>query len=142
MLRRGDRMTCTLVLPHRLTQELIHVANDPLETAGVLLASLRDVGNGKRKLIGRKLLWVPEQAYRLRRPDALLIGSEGYVPALQEAETIGACAIWLHTHPSQIGVPLPSPHDDIVDAQLRDLFRLRTGSEVYASLIVSPPAEA
>lgn len=133
-------MSCTLVLPHALALEVLQAAQDPLETAGVLLASLREVSGGQRKLLGRKIVWVPAHAYQARRPDALSIGSEGYVPALQEAEAMGACAIWFHTHPSQIGIPLPSPHDEIVDGQLRDLFRLRTGSEVYASLIFSPTA--
>lgn len=131
-------MSCTLLLPHALTHEILQAVQDPLETAGVLLGSLRDVGGGQRKLLGRKILWVPANAYRTRRPDALSIGSEGYVPALQEAEAMDACAIWFHTHPSQIGIPLPSYHDEIVDGQLRDLFRLRTGSEVYGSLIFSP----
>jgi len=133
-------VSCTLVLPHTLTLEILQAAQDPLETAGVLLASLREVGSGRLKLLGRKILWVPAYAYRVRRPDALSIGSEGYVPALQEAEAMGACAIWLHTHPSKIGIPLPSPHDEIVDGQLDGLFRLRTGSNVYASLIFSPTA--
>lgn len=133
-------MSCTLVLPHALALEILQAAQDPLETAGVLLASLCEVGGGQHKLLGRKIVWVPAHSYRVRRPDALSIGSDGYVPALQEAEAMGACAIWFHTHPSQIGIPLPSPHDEIVDGQLRDLFRLRTGSEVYASLIFSPAA--
>lgn len=134
-------MTCTLVLPHALAQELLLAVQGPLETAGVLLASLREVGGGRQKLLGRKILWVPAHAYRVRQPDALSIGSEGYVPALQEAETMGGCAIWFHTHPSLVGIPLPSPHDDIVDGQLRDLFRFRTSSEVYGSLIFSPAGD-
>ena len=131
-------MSCTLVLPYALALEIEHAANDPLETAGVLLASLREVGDGTRKLLARRIVWVPTEAYRERRADALSIGSEGYVPALREAEKMGAIAIWLHTHPSQIGIPLPSPHDEIVDAQLSELFRMRTGSEVYSSVIFSP----
>jgi molybdopterin/thiamine biosynthesis adenylyltransferase len=131
-------MSCTLVLPYTLALEIDRAANDPLETAGVLLASLLEAGDGTRKLLGRKIDWVPADAYKQRRADALSIGSEGYVPALREAEKMGAIAIWFHTHPSQIGIPLPSPHDEIVDGQLKDLFRMRTGSEVYASVIFSP----
>jgi len=134
-------MTCTLVLTDALAEEIRQAANDPLETAGVILASLRDTGRGSRKLIARKIAWVPRSAYRVRRPDALSIGSEGYIPALQDAEALGACAIWFHTHPSQIGIPLPSRHDDVVDVQLADLFRLRTGSEAYASVIFSPAGD-
>ncbi|SEM15085.1 Molybdopterin or thiamine biosynthesis adenylyltransferase [Variovorax sp. YR750] len=131
-------MTCTLVLPHWLAEDIEKAAQDPLETAGVLLASMCNLADGTRKLLARRIHWVPPEAYRHRSGNALLIGSDGYVPALQEAETIGACAIWFHTHPSHIGIPLPSSHDDRVDEQLSDLFRLRTGAEVYGSLIVSP----
>jgi len=134
-------MSCTMVLPHELAQEIVRAAQDPLETAGVLLASLRECSDGLRKVLVRKIIWVPEHAYRVRRQDALSICSEGYVPALQEAESLGACAIWFHTHPTEIGIPLPSPHDEIVDGQLRDLFRLRTSSEVYGSIIFSPAAD-
>ena len=81
--RSGDGMTCTLVLTDALAEEIRHAANDPLETAGVLLATLRDTGGGSLKLIARKIEWVPQHAYRVRRPDALSIGSDGYVPALQ-----------------------------------------------------------
>lgn len=131
-------MTCTLVLPHWLAEDIAQAAQDPLETAGVLLASLCELADGSRKLLGRRILWVPPEAYRHRSADALSIGSDGYVPALHEAERMGACAIWFHTHPSHIAVPLPSPHDERVDEQLSDLFRLRSGSEVYGSVIFSP----
>lgn len=131
-------MTCSLVLPWWLASEIEVAARDPLETAGVLICTLVKPSQGAWKLLARKIMWVPEEAYLARHEDALTIASDGYVPALREAEALASCAIWMHTHPAQIGVPLPSPHDDIVDGQLADLFRLRTGSAVYGSLIVSP----
>jgi hypothetical protein len=57
---------------------------------------------------------------------------------LSEAETLGATAIWLHTHPGENAIPRPSKHDHEVDRQIGDLFRLRTGSPYYGTLIVSP----
>jgi hypothetical protein len=36
--------------------------------------------------------------------------------------------IWFHTHPGLGSDPRRSPHDDIVDKQLGDLFRFRSGA--------------
>ncbi|MBI5851767.1 MAG: ThiF family adenylyltransferase [Planctomycetes bacterium] len=80
---------------------------------------------------------LPDAAYTLREPDALKIASEGYVPALQDAEQTGCVALWLHTHPGIGASPSPSRLDQIVDRQLSDLFRLRTSSELYGSVIVA-----
>ncbi len=65
------------------------------------------------------------------------IASHGYVPALAAAEAEACVPIWLHTHPGDGASPRPSHHDEIVDEQLCDLFRLRSGSPYYVSLVVS-----
>src|SRR6185312_6786553 len=77
-------------------------------------------------------------AYLERACDRLSIASEGYVHSLGEAERLGAIAIWFHTHPGEAGVPVPSIHDHNVDREIADLFRLRSGSAFYGTLIVSP----
>jgi molybdopterin/thiamine biosynthesis adenylyltransferase len=46
-------------------------------------------------------------------------------------------AIWLHTHPGDSSSARPSPHDEIVDQELADLFRLRTGSVFYGALVLA-----
>lgn len=133
--------TTTLVLSSDLFAELESAARLPLETAGVLLVSVVETPSGLR-LLGRKLCWVTEAAYARREPDSLSITSDGYVPALGEAERLNAAAIWLHTHPGIGSSPYPSRHDVFVDTQLHDLFRLRSGSPYYASLIVAPTSES
>jgi molybdopterin/thiamine biosynthesis adenylyltransferase len=70
------------------------------------------------------------------------IKSEGYVGALGHAEVDNAVAIWFHTHPGENGIPLPSCWDRKVDEAIGDLFRLRSGSSYYATLIASPRGEA
>jgi len=47
-------------------------------------------------------------------------------------------AIWVHTHPGIGSIPHPSRHDDVVDSQLAETFRLRSGSDFYGALILSP----
>ena len=47
-------------------------------------------------------------------------------------------AIWVHTHPGIGSSPQPSHHDVVVDTQLAETFRLRTGSDFYGALILSP----
>lgn len=121
----------TLVLPAWIAREIAAA------TAGVLLAGLASTG-GECRLLGRELLWVPDDSYDRRTPRSLLIRSTGYVAALARAEELGAVPIWLHTHPGDNGVPRPSEHDAVVDEQLRGPSRVRSGADVYASLIASP----
>jgi len=66
------------------------------------------------------------------------IRSEGYIDALGEAEVIGALCLWFHTHPGIDALPIPSKHDAIVDRELADLFRVRSGNPHYGSVVFSP----
>ena len=129
----------TLVLPEWIASELTALSNHPLETAGVILAGVARTNTGLR-LLGTVLRLVPEDGYDIREPDRLSIPSRSYVAALAEAAARDLCAIFLHTHPSEVAEPRPSPWDDIVDDQLANTFRIRTGSDVYASLVISPSA--
>jgi molybdopterin/thiamine biosynthesis adenylyltransferase len=138
MRRRASAMTATLVLPQGIVDELMAATRHPLETAGVLLASVVHANNGEIRLLGRKMLWVDESAYYRRERDGLSIASDGYVHALAQAEILGAVGIWVHTHPGTGALPLPSKHDQIVDGEIADLFRLRSGSAYYGAIIFSP----
>lgn len=131
----------TLVIPGPMLDGIDAIARLPVETAGVLLASFVKTDDGAVRLLARKMLWVPEAAYLQRGGDHLSIASEGYVPFLAEAETLGAMALWVHTHPGIESPPRPSSHDWEVDAQIADLFRLRTSCSHYGTLIFSPRPE-
>jgi molybdopterin/thiamine biosynthesis adenylyltransferase len=130
-------MTVSVVLPQALAEEIQSVANLPEETAGVMLVGIAEAPNGDIRLLARCMKWIPETAYVRRAWDGLTIQSEGYVHALAEAEALGAACIWVHTHPGHDGLPQPSKHDRIVDSQISDLFRLRSGSPYYGALIFS-----
>lgn len=131
-------MTTTLVLPQSVLRQLTDVVGHPLETAGVLLATVVIVDGENTRLLAREYCPVAESAYARREVDGLTIDSAGYVPALARAEELGAMAIWVHTHPGIGSSPQPSHHDVVVDAQLAETFRLRTGSDFYGALILSP----
>jgi molybdopterin/thiamine biosynthesis adenylyltransferase len=131
-------MSVSLVLPQSLYEDLVAVAALPTETAGVLLTSVASAPNGRLTLLGRRIHWVDESAYSRRDWDGMTIRPEGYVNALGDAEQLGASCIWVHTHPGQAAIPRPSGHDRIVDAEIADLFRLRSGSPYYGALIFSP----
>ena len=133
-------MTTTLVLPGWIEQEIRGSMQNPLESAGVLLARRVETGADVR-LLARSMHWVCPEAYIEQTATHMLIGSEGYVPALSLAEADGAVPIWFHTHPGSTGVPLPSRWDRKVDEDIADLFRLRSGSEYYGTLIASPRGE-
>src|SRR5579863_171502 len=134
-------MTITVVLPQEIGDDIDAVARLPVETAGVLIASLVNTDEGDIRLLARRMRWVPESSYLRRGGDHLSIASEGYVPFLAEAEALGGTAIWVHTHPGMESPPRPSDHDWKVDAQIADLFRLRSGSPYYGTLIFSPRPE-
>lgn len=131
-------MTVSLVVPQAIADELQSVAELSTETAGVMLAGVAQAPNGDLKLLARHMRWVGDSAYIRREWDGLTIQSEGYVHALAEAETLGAACIWVHTHPGQDASPRPSKHDRVVDQEIADLFRIRSGSPYYGALIFSP----
>lgn len=135
-------MTVTLVVSDTVARDLDEIAQQPLETAGVLLVSVVSIAAGELRLLAREYHPVSEAAYLRRHEDALTIAAEGYVPALARAEQIGAAALWVHTHPGEGSSPMPSIHDDVVDAQLAETFRLRCGSDFYGALILSPSTQA
>lgn len=133
-------MTTTLVLPDAISREIGNSARLPLESAAVILA--RHVGMGENvRLLARSIHWVEDAAYIERTSRHMLIRPEGYVPALGLAETDQAIPIWFHTHPGEDGVPTPSRWDRKVDEDIADLFRLRSGSQYYGTLIASPRGE-
>jgi len=108
-----------------------------LESAGVLLASIVEAPNGDVRVLARKLRWIDGDAYLSRGELSLSIKSEGYVPALAEAEKMQAVALWVHTHPGAGASPRASAHDEKVDRQIADLFRLRSGHHFYGAAIFS-----
>lgn len=134
-------MTITVVFPQEIGDRIDAVARLPVETAGVLLASLVATDENDIRLLARRMHWVPESAYIRRGGDHLSIASVGYVPFLAEAESLNCVAIWVHTHPGLKSPPRPSEHDWEVDRQIADLFRLRSGSPYYGTLIFSPRPE-
>jgi proteasome lid subunit RPN8/RPN11 len=131
-------MTVTLVITDVLAAEIARAAKHPLETAGVLLAKLVETPGGEIRVLANEILWVDDSAYLERRVDRLGIASGGYVPALGRAADRGLVALWLHTHPSEIGNPMPSEADVQVDREICDVFRLRADTPWYGTLIVSP----
>jgi molybdopterin/thiamine biosynthesis adenylyltransferase len=132
-------MTATLVLTGDIEAELVASLANPLETAGVLLAREVSTPSGE-KLLARSMHWVREDAYLERSPRHMLIASTGYVWALGLAEADGSVPIWFHTHPEEGAGPSPSPWDHQVDEEIAEPFRLRSGSETYATLIIAPSA--
>jgi molybdopterin/thiamine biosynthesis adenylyltransferase/proteasome lid subunit RPN8/RPN11 len=131
-------MTVSVVIPQTMAEELQSVAQLSTETAGVMLAGVTQAPNGDLRVLARSMRWVEESAYSRREWDGLTIRSEGYVHALAEAEALGAACIWVHTHPGYDALPRPSKHDRVVDQEIADLFRLRSGSPYYGALIFSP----
>jgi molybdopterin/thiamine biosynthesis adenylyltransferase len=133
--------SATLVLGSTLAADVDATSRLSVETAGVMLASVITTPRGDTRVLARKMRWVAETSYIRRGSDHLSISSEGYVPFLAEAEAIGATAIWVHTHPGMNSWPRPSEHDQEVDRQIADLFRLRSGSKYYGAVIFSPRAQ-
>ena len=127
----------TLVLPELMAQELFEETSRRVESAGVLLARHVRAPSGHVRLLARAMHWVPDDAYLVRDSTSLSIASKGYVPALAAAEDDRSVPIWLHTHPGNDSTPRPSARDDGVDSELADLFRLRSGSELYGAVILA-----
>ncbi len=131
----------TLVLHDELMRELLDEAQRDVEVAGVLLVRVVETPGGNRRFLGRSIRWVPENVYLHQSSFGLEIPPTGYIAALSEAEHNGEVAIWFHTHPGRDAVPRPSIHDREVDRQIAELFRIRSGSPYYGTLILSPRTE-
>lgn len=134
-------MTVTLVLPEDIAAGLFTALSDELETAAVTLARITRTPEGNVRLLVRAVRWVPSEGYHRRAADSLDITPEGYIAALAEAEATGCLAIWTHTHPGNGSSPRHSVHDDVVDDQLSEVFRIRSGSDYYASLVLARSGE-
>jgi len=130
-------MTATLVIDNRIHSELLNAASLNIETAGVLLCSGFETRPGDVRLLAREIRWVSDSAYTERNADYMSIKSDGYVPALGHAESVGATAIWVHTHPGIDSSPMPSKRDKKVDRELTSVFRLRTGSAYYGAVVIA-----
>jgi hypothetical protein len=87
------------------------------------------------------MCWTPQSAYIEQSMSHMLIRPEGYVAALGLAETDKAIPIWFHTHPLGSSGPTPSVWDEKVDTEIADMFRLRSGSDYYGTLIFSPKGD-
>lgn len=124
----------TLVLNEALARMFEELATLDVESGGVLLVREFE-HNGSIRLLAHEYIPVPDDQYDRREAYGLQIRSGGYVPALQRAEAIGCLPIWVHTHPGHDSSPRPSRHDDLVDSQLADLFRLRSDSRYYGAAI-------
>ena len=131
----------TLVLPGFIEQQIAAHCQLPVESAAVLLA--RDAGGegGNRRLLARAIHWVADADYISRAAVEMKIGPEAYLPALALAEADGAIPIWFHTHPPGSSAAA-SEMDIVVDSQLADTFRVRSGSNFYGRLIASASATA
>lgn len=125
-----------VVLPDWMAKEIAEVAQESNETGGVILAGR--AGGARPRLLGRELHWVADYAYERRTPRALSIRSDGYVEALARAEERGDVPVWIHTHPQEPSDPRRSKYDRIVDEQLRETFRIRSGADDYGSLVFAP----
>ena len=133
-------MSASLVITQSLAEELRSVASLETETAGVMLARIVETSNGNDRLLAHAVRWVDEAAYERRDWNGLTIRPEGYVQALAEAEASELVCVWVHTHPGMEASPNPSKFDHIVNREIEDLFRLRSGSPYFGSLIFSPRA--
>ena len=130
-------MTVTLVLPKQMADELLDAVRSDIETGCVLLARHVEMPGGDVRLLARGIHWVPDDAYRVREATEMSIASHGYVPALAAAEADQSVPIWLHTHPGNGSSPRPSKYDEIVDKEIADVFRLRSGSSLYGAVVVA-----
>lgn len=130
-------MTVTLVLTADLDATLRRWLDDDRESAGVLLTRQVQAENGDLRLLATAIDPVPEAAYITRTRRQLLISSDGYVSALGRAEAGGYTPLWLHTHVGDGAQPQPSRHDDRVDEQLGEPFQIRSGADLYGSVVIS-----
>ena len=129
-------MSTTLVVTASQRSEMLAAAQRPVESAAILAVRVVETSQGNRRILVRKIHWIPDQAYSERSATGLELASDAFVPALAAVARDQSVAIWMHTHPSG-SAPLPSRKDVLVDESLADTFRIRTGAAFYGQLIIS-----
>jgi molybdopterin/thiamine biosynthesis adenylyltransferase/proteasome lid subunit RPN8/RPN11 len=134
-------MTVTLVTPAPLAQQLAEAIDSSVETAAVILAGLIEGPDGDLRLLAREVHMVSDEAYMRRGAHEMLIASDGYMRALARAEQTNSTPIWFHTHPGTEASPYPSARDRLVDTQIADLFRQRSATRRYATMILAGTRE-
>lgn len=125
----------------RVTLTLHDAAADALRTAaavgdemaGVLIVGKID-GPDELRLLAREFHPAPPEAYLERSPRHLRLSPAAYMAALSRADTLGASALFVHSHPAD--EPVVSEKDDVVDEKLRSPFQIRSQSSIYGSLVV------
>jgi molybdopterin/thiamine biosynthesis adenylyltransferase len=126
----------TLRLPRYLAAALGDLANNDIESAGVLQCAVATGPEGEIYLIGTAWNPVPDDVYQHRDGTSLAVPSDGWVPALGDAARDHRVAVWVHSHPGADADVKESDHDYLVDEQLRDIFARRTRTGYYAALVV------
>lgn len=129
-------MEVRIAATERLWGELRLALNEEEESAAVLLAGRAEEPD-RITLCLNRAIWIPPEAYVLRRADEMRIRSEGWMPALAVAAAGNWQPVFFHTHPG--AEPLPSHHDHRVMHELAPVFEARTGKP-YASLILGGSA--
>lgn len=135
-MRGASLVPVTLVLTNAIFDDLTAAARLPVETGGILLARVVQDETGDLRLLSRSMHWVAEEEYVLRSEIEMRIAAETYIKPLAEAEKNSEVGIWVHTHPGGFP-PVASDKDLVVDSTIAEVFRIRTGSDYYGSLIVS-----
>lgn len=126
----------TVTMTEDTYQALLKMARGSVESAAVLLAHVVGSADRAPRLIVTAVRPVPKNAYVRRTDRSLEIASEGYMHALSDAEATKTLAIWVHTHPSAGAVVSPSRHDDKVNAELHEVFAMRSQPAAYAWMIL------
>ena len=126
-------MTVTLAMPEAIWDELRVSLDERDETAAFILVGQARQGEDVT-LLARSIVWIPDDGYLERAPNRLEIASRVFVPALKSAADDEAAAVFFHTHPGQ--APNPSEPDRRVDEALRSTAQIRTGADLYGSLIL------
>lgn len=122
----------TLSLHEEIATRLRAHADYPLEVAGVLIVGVSETADELR-LTGRWFEPAASETYIEQTSRQLRLDSDAYMPALARAEAAGSLALFMHTHPDDD--PIMSRFDDEVDELLRPVFQIRTGSDLYGSIV-------
>ena len=110
-------MTITVVLPQQIVDDMMPSRGSPSKRQACCLPASSSPTENDIRLLARKCNGFPKLISASRRgPPVHRL--QGYVPFLAEAETLGAVAIWVHTHPGMESPPRPSEHDWEVDGRL------------------------
>src|SRR5437773_2734011 len=119
-----------------LSEKLLRYS--PAESCAIVLCSVALLGDDELRLLVREIHYPAPEAYNHQSAQGAELNPEFLVSISKTAKTQGQALLFVHTHPSEDGIPVFSAIDDHGERHLSDFLSRRILNRPHAALVVGP----